>query len=257
LQYFKEKKKENGDTWFGAIFGGIIDAIKGSREWFWKNIVSPFMKNLIKALLGEDAAKKFDEFSEKILENIKKSWDNLKDVILLIGAAIKNPADVVKNIWSKLKEAWNNITTSLDISVEYKTEGLNTVQKAIIKVLDLDGWPELTIGAKALGGVFKNGTWKNIPQFASGMPSGIRGSLFFAGEAGPEIVAQGRGGSSEILNASQIASAIYSATVAANKSNGGKAVVQIVPDTKNMYRAVVKQNNTNILITNKNLLGGI
>lgn len=105
---------------------------------------------------------------------------------------------------------------------------------------------------KALGGIFTNGVWKNIPQYASGMPSGIRGSLFWAGEAGPEIVAQGRSGSSEILNASQIASAIYSAVVAANKTGGGRAVVQIVPDTGNLYKAIVKQNDKNILITNKN-----
>lgn len=65
-------------------------------------------------------------------------------------------------------------------------------------------------GRHALGGIFSNGIWSAISQFANGGIFGKHGSLFLAGEAGPEIVGH-VGGRTEILNQSQLASAMYSA----------------------------------------------
>ena len=66
---------------------------------------------------------------------------------------------------------------------------------------------------KENGGVYSNGSWKNIQQYANGgTPS--RGTLFWAGEAGAEVVAHANR-KTEVLNQSQIASAIYSATLSA------------------------------------------
>ena len=62
---------------------------------------------------------------------------------------------------------------------------------------------------KKLGGVFSNGAWKNIPQYAGGTLN-AHGSLFLAGEAGPEIVGH-VGGRTEVLNKSQIAAAMFAA----------------------------------------------
>ena len=67
-------------------------------------------------------------------------------------------------------------------------------------------------GRRAKGGVYVNGGWSDIPQYAGGTTNA--GSLFVAGEAGPEIVGH-VGGRTEVLNKSQIASAIYSAVQAA------------------------------------------
>jgi hypothetical protein len=67
-------------------------------------------------------------------------------------------------------------------------------------------------GRRAKGGVYVNGGWSDIPQYAGGTTNA--GSLFMAGEAGPEIVGH-VGGRTEVLNRSQIASAIYSAVQAA------------------------------------------
>lgn len=61
---------------------------------------------------------------------------------------------------------------------------------------------------KALGGIFSGGAWRNIPQFAGG--GGLHGSIFWAGENGPEIVGH-VGGRTEVLNKSQLASAMYAA----------------------------------------------
>jgi hypothetical protein len=66
---------------------------------------------------------------------------------------------------------------------------------------------------KAKGGVFSNNRWTDIPQYAGGTLN-AHGSLFLAGEAGPEIVGH-VGGRTEVLNKSQIAAAMYSAVQAA------------------------------------------
>lgn len=65
---------------------------------------------------------------------------------------------------------------------------------------------------RALGGVFSNGLWHNIPQYAGGTNNA--GSIFIAGEAGPEIVGH-VGGRTEVLNKSQLASTMYSSVVSA------------------------------------------
>lgn len=72
--------------------------------------------------------------------------------------------------------------------------------------------PTKSAKAKSLGGILSNGIWTDIPQFANGTLSA--GSLFWAGEAGPEIVGH-VGGRTEVLNKSQLASAIYSAVQSA------------------------------------------
>lgn len=66
---------------------------------------------------------------------------------------------------------------------------------------------------RAIGGVLNHGVWSNIPKYAGGT-SGAHGTMFIAGEAGPEIVGH-IGGRTEVLNKSQLASAMYSAVQAA------------------------------------------
>ena len=65
---------------------------------------------------------------------------------------------------------------------------------------------------KAKGGVYQNGIWRAIPQYAGGTSS-AHGSVFVAGEAGPEVVGH-IGGRTEVLNRSQLAATMYSAVVA-------------------------------------------
>ena len=69
-------------------------------------------------------------------------------------------------------------------------------------------------GRRANGGVYSGGRWSDIPQYAGGKAGVNHGSLFWAGENGAEIVGNA-GGRTEVLNKSQIASAMYSAVQAA------------------------------------------
>ena len=68
---------------------------------------------------------------------------------------------------------------------------------------------------KALGGIFSNNKWSDIPQYAGGTSNVRTGSLFWAGENGNSEIVGNAGGRTEVLNKSQIASAIFSAVNAA------------------------------------------
>lgn len=81
----------------------------------------------------------------------------------------------------------------------------------------------------ASGGAYYNGKWHEIPQYASGTLNA--GSMFIAGEAGPELVGHVNG-RTEVLNASQIASAIAAGVA----SSGGF-------NEEVMYRAFVRALN--------------
>ena len=67
----------------------------------------------------------------------------------------------------------------------------------------------IIVTPNATGGVFANGFWRALPQYARGTAS-AHGSLFLAGEAGPEIVGH-VGGRTEVLNKSQLAATMFAA----------------------------------------------
>ena len=104
----------------------------------------------------------------------------------------------------------SDLTTKLN---NIKNSDVFTKVKEMLKL-------SVTYG-KAMGGVLFGGSWRNIPQFANG---GIprHGTLFWGGENGAEIVGN-INRRTEVLNRSQIASAIYSAVSSAmsNAQIGG------------------------------------
>lgn len=99
--------------------------------------------------------------------------------------------------WHKSPLEWLGLTNlSTVVSVTAKVAG--SVAGVIGKIF-----------GKAAGGVFSGGRWSDIPQYAGGTTN-AHGSLFMAGEAGPEIVGH-VGGRTEVLNKSQLAAAMYQA----------------------------------------------
>jgi hypothetical protein len=103
---------------------------------------------------------------------------------------------------------------------------LNAVQRTIVNALGLSGWPKLSFAAG--GGIFDTG------------------SLVWAGEAGPEIVANAGGGKTGVMNVQQMSEAVYegvySAVVAAMRAsngNGGNAQsVNVYLDGKQITASV-------------------
>ena len=127
---------------------------------------------------------------------------------------------------------------SLNFKVTYTTKGLNTVQKAVVKALGLDGWPSLSFAAN--GGMFD------------------QGSMIWAGERGAEIVANAAGGRTGVMNVEQMYEAVfeatYSAMMAARGQNDGGSVqaVNVYLDGKRIASGVEKaqkERGTSILGT--------
>lgn len=129
----------------------------------------------------------------KVNVDLKKKWGNQDPVDYLKLSGLSTSIKVgLKSDGSKLKVRVSKGTATIE-SAKRRTENVEQ--------------------PKALGGVFSNGRWSRIPQYAGGTMN-AHGSLFLAGEAGPEIVGH-VGGRTEVLNKSQLASAMFSAVQAA------------------------------------------
>lgn len=98
-------------------------------------------------------------------------------------------------------------------------------------------------GKKAEGGVYKNGRWYPVEQFAGG-GSPNSGQMFIARESGPELVGT-LGGSTAVMNNDQIVSSVaagvYQAVSQAMGGNGGSPIdITIKVDSEVLYRSVQK-----------------
>lgn len=121
------------------------------------------------------------------------------------GSTFNYKGNLKKNWTGTPQEALGVDDLKTDIEV-----GFTTRQGATSVSVTGGGGGRWTLMTQALGGIFSNGIWSAISQFANGGIFGKHGSLFLAGEAGPEIVGH-VGGRTEVLNQSQLAAAMYSA----------------------------------------------
>lgn len=160
------------------------------------------------------------------LEELKEAWDNLKNNVV-----IRLKAEFEDNLSSKFKSAWNTMA--------------NAINSAIDKI---NQWAGTKIGKLQLladGGVYANGKWKPIQQFAGGgLPN--MGQLFVAREAGPELVGT-MGGHTAVMNNDQIVSSVsdgvYRAVMAAMSQNGGSNVnvtFEVQGDPNGIFKVVQK-----------------
>ena len=135
----------------------------------------------------------------------------------------------IKTKWEEIKSWWNKNVKfsipSLSFKVSYTTSGLGTIKNAIVKALNLPGWPKLSFAKN--GGMFD------------------AGSLIWAGEAGAEVVANAGGGKTGVMNVQQMQEAVYegvySAVVAAMRAgggNGGSQSVNVYLDGKKLTQSV-------------------
>ena len=144
-----------------------------------------------------------------IWSTAKTWWDTKKSALATYTPSIGSIKDKLVSAWNTAKTWWgNNVklsVPSLSLKVTYtKASGW---QKAVVDALGLDGWPKLSFAAN--GGIFN------------------MGSLVWAGERGPEIVANAGGGKTGVMNVQQMSEAVYegvySAVVAAMRASGGNS----------------------------------
>ena len=117
---------------------------------------------------------------------------------------------------SPTSSAWSNYYREVqDYGLSGTVTRLQVAANAAIAGAVAGSAITLALSRLATGGVVSNGrvtNWNSIPKYASGTVN-AHGSLFVAGEAGAEIVGNVNG-KTEILNKSQMAQAMYSASVA-------------------------------------------
>lgn len=92
-----------------------------------------------------------------------------------------------------LKKAWNAIASAIN-------KGIKTINK--IPGVSIPSVPKL-----AKGGIFENGSWHNIAKYANGGTPNM-GQLFYAREAGPELVGTLKGRGTAVMNNDQIVASV-------------------------------------------------
>ena len=107
----------------------------------------------------------------------------------------------------------------------------------------------VAVALKKEGGIFSNGFWKSIPQYAKGTINA--GSLFVAGEAGAEVVGN-INGRTEVLNQSQIAQAMANSMLQANAHQNA-----ILQEQNNLLRQLLaKDTNVTAILSTSSLVDG-
>lgn len=211
---------ELGANIMEGILNGMVDGIKKIPQFIADHIKALGSKAFDK--IGEitiDAKAKFTSWSDSLKDKVVAfkakltTWgEALKDKVVSFKAKFTTWADSLKDkviggFKSKLTKFSNDIAEKNRVLGGFKAKITSFTDAIKSKVIS--GFKAITGKKKADGGSYYGGKWHDIPQYASGgSPSG---TLFWAGEAGPEIVGSANG-RTEVLNKSQIASAIYSAT---------------------------------------------
>ena len=169
----------------------------------------------------------------KIWEKLKSSWNSAKTWwsknkgTMSYTPSIGSIKDKIVSAWNSAKKWWSSnakLSTKLNISVPKLTVN----------------WGEVS----ALGKTFKYPKSFSVKFAADG---GIfdAGSLIWAGERGPEIVANASGGKTGVMNVQQMQDAVYegvfaamSAVMRGNGEGSGSQVIKVYLDGKEITHSV-------------------
>ena len=187
------KDKKSALSTYTPSIGSIYEKLKerwdNARTW-WND----------KKTKAKEYTPSIGSIYEKLSERWKnaRDWWNNKKGSMSYTPSIGSIVDKVKSAWNAAKSWWNkNVKLSipsLSFKVSYSTPSSKTM-KAIMNALDLPGWPKLSFAAG--GGIFD------------------QGSLIWAGERGPEIMAEASGGRTGVMNVQQMQDAVYEGVYAA------------------------------------------
>ena len=201
-----------GNGFTGELSGTNTYTLKGIEDTSVNVDAAPKWASTIGGLIPY---LKINDLFTTITAKAKKGWKS-KTFKAAVGAS-----DTSSTITANLSKGWGGQNPinylglsglSTTIKVGLKADGSKIklrVKNGQATIESATNRTENVETPTALGGVFSNGRWSRIPQYANGTTN-AHGSLFLAGEAGPEIVGH-VGGRTEVLNKSQLASAMYAA----------------------------------------------
>lgn len=195
----------------GKVKEFTTDVKNKAREW-WSNV-----KKWWESTIAGKEVKKFTTNVKKAggtwWKDVSNEW---KEKVINAGRTLKIgisfAADALKNLWSSVSTFFSGKT------VNVKTKG--------------------STAKKADGGVFSGGRWHDIKRYAAGGVPNV-GQLFWANEAGPELVGT-LGGHTAVMNNDQIVASVsdgvakaVAAVLGSNK--GGNQPIQITLDGKVIF----------------------
>ena len=205
-----------------------------SWDTFTAKVKDTMTKNTVNGVAGTGTTLSWDTFHAKVSNTTTTNTVNGvagSGMLSMWGSFRANVSDSSTDVRANLvKTWWGNPVSAL---------GLDNLKTTVTVTTKIAGALASVVG-RAIGGIFSGGSWHDIPQYAGGTTN-AHGTLFMAGEAGPEVVGH-VGGRTEVLNKSQLAAAMYSAVHSAmqgvtldanfygggsNNSEGGGMTVDI------------------------------
>ena len=212
-----QSKKNPASVTSTANLAGATDripendkAVKGFKAYF--NSADRNSDKSVKGIgsvwsYGKVWFNKKDQNSDKSVKGIGSVWSYGK---VWFNEKNQNSDKSVKGIgsvWSYGKVWFNDAKDSL--TTEQKTINVTARYTRAEDALSRNSGD---YKAHALGGAYYGGSWHSIPQYARG--GRPHGTMFWAGEAGPEVVGH-VGGRTEVLNQSQLAATMFSSVSSA------------------------------------------
>ena len=173
-----------------------------------------------------------------IYAKVSERWKSARDWWNGKKPGMKSYTPSIGSIVDKVKSAWNTAKSWWSKNAKLSTKLNISVPKIEVK------WDT----AKAFGKSFKYPTGFKLTFAADG---GIfdKGSLIWAGERGPEVMATAAGGKTGVMNVQQMQDAVYegvySAVTAAMRGRGGEngQVVRVYLDGKEVSASVRKHQH--------------
>lgn len=176
--------------------------------------------------------------------SLKDSFDGVKGKVEEIGTlfSFDNMSNMFSAIPNAFLFAWKDALNVMKIMWTEIANWINANAKIEI--------PKTKIGKNEIGG----GTVQlRIPRFDVGGSIPNDGSLFFANEKGPEVMAN-MGSSTGIMNTDQMETAIANGMMRAIANGGMNVTVVLEGDTASLFTAMVKENDNAIRRTNSSPL---
>ena len=201
--------------------GGYLERLNKAKEK-WKGGTAEFNTKLTGSATSktdiDNLGSSFEKLGKYPSGQHTGTWTT--NITGKTASEINSYASAAKNMYDNFYTGSYSASYTLNASVS--SADLNTIATQLTDKIKskLSGKVYMAVTGKALGGIISaNGVQMNIPQYAGGTLDA--GSVFVAGEAGPEIMGH-INGRTEILNRSQIASIMNSSFMSAMGQFGNR-----------------------------------
>ena len=240
--------KDEKQTWWQQLTGfwGLITGTSYASRFKTQGVQNESgtwwgqLTNFWNVVTGNNTASKFKvggvkNDSKSWWSDVTTAWTNYTANASLTAKVTMNSG---YNLWNAFADAFNTLQTyfnqnKLTAVVQTSSSSGSSVRK------NSGGNKRET---KASGGVYKNGRWYDVTEFAGGGYPGA-GQLFIAREKGPELVST-LNGSTAVMNNDQIVSSVSAgvaqavASVLSGQRSDAPIDITVKVDSEVLYRAM-------------------